>query len=120
MKEKGFTMVELLGVITLLGLLAMILYPTINRYITNSKNQLSSVQTDNILKAAKTWGADHITSLPTEEGESLEVDLKTLQDEGYIDSDLKDPETKKTLNATAIKVRISYQNGNLKYRMVGK
>lgn len=37
MKRKGFTLVELLGVIVLLGLIALIVYPTVGGMLNKSK-----------------------------------------------------------------------------------
>lgn len=119
MKQKGFTMVELLGVIAILGLLTIIIYPLVGRYMGNSKGELYQVQIKNIERASRAWGAEHIQELPVEEGNFVEVTLQELQDGGYIDEGLKDPKTKKNYNASLVKITITYRNGKLEYQVSG-
>lgn len=119
MKEKGFTLVELLGVLVILGLLATIIYPLVSRNINRAKDDLFVVQKENILEGARTWGSSHIERLPTEDGKSVTVTLKELEDEGLVDEDMQDPKTKKPLSKTGVRVVITYKGGALKYVVEG-
>lgn len=119
MKEKGFTLVELLGVLVILGLLATIVYPLVNRNINQSKTDLYQVQEDNILKGAKAWGASNIAKLPTQDGRSVTVTLGELEEGGFVEEGLQNPKSKKPLSKTGVKVIITYQGGALKYVLEG-
>lgn len=119
MKEKGFTLVELLGVLVILGLLATIIYPLVSRNINQAKDDLFAVQKENILEGARTWGSSHIAKLPTQEGKSVTVTLKELEEEGLVDEDLQNPKTNKPLSKTDVKVVITYKGGVLKYVVEG-
>ena len=44
MKLKSFTLIELLAVIVLLGIIAMLVYPSVNDALTDSKKMLLNYQ----------------------------------------------------------------------------
>lgn len=92
MKQNGFTLAELLGVITILGLLALIVIPLVDKNIKEGTNNLYESQIKSIETAAEMWGIDHKTELP-EENEELMIPLNKLQQEGYIKNDIENPKT---------------------------
>ena len=53
--NKGFTLIELICVITILGLIALIAVPTVNTMIQNSKEDAYEEQIVTIEKTAKTY-----------------------------------------------------------------
>ena len=63
--KKGFTLIELLAVIVVLGLIAVIAIPTVTSSLKNYQKKLLNTQIVNIENAARTWGAKHLTELPT-------------------------------------------------------
>lgn len=58
MKKKGFTLVELLAVITLIGVLGLITVPVINNTIKNSRKKAFKETLSAIVDAAKIYNAD--------------------------------------------------------------
>ncbi len=92
MKKKGFTLAELLGVITILGLLALIVIPLVDKSMKEGKNDLYASQIKSIEAAARAWGTDHIDELP-EANETKNITLSRIQQDGYIDSDIENPKT---------------------------
>ena len=58
MKKKGFTLVELLAVITLIGILGLITVPIINNTIKNSRKKAFKETLSAIVDAAKIYNAD--------------------------------------------------------------
>lgn len=106
MKKKGFTLIELIGVIVILALLLLLIVPSVTNSIKKGQSTSSSSQIENMILAAKNWASDHKSSLPGK-GSELSVTLKTLQNGGYIDKDIKNPETKEILNPTDSCVIIS-------------
>lgn len=94
-KRKGFTLAELLAVIVILGIITSITVPIVTDQIDKYKTKVCVTQYDNILNAARSYGADHLTEL----GKRKTITLKTLNDGGYIDaSNMKDPITKNTIS----------------------
>ncbi len=93
MKNKGFTLAELLGVIVILSLITMITVPAITDSLQNYKEKLCNTQLKEIESAAKVWASDgtNLLKLPSEDGSSITVTLKTLSTYGYIDGDIENP-----------------------------
>jgi len=74
--KKGFTLIELIGVVTLLALIALVVYPAINSVIKNSKEKAYKDQIELLIKAAKEWGIDHAEDLP-EEGGTMSLSISS-------------------------------------------
>ena len=93
MKNKnGFTLIELLSVIIILGMISLIVFPTVNETIKNQREKLYDKQVDTIIDAAENWGIKNIDLLP-EDGSAIEViDINDLVKEGVLkNSEIKDP-----------------------------
>lgn len=105
--KKGFTLVELIAVLVILGLISLITIPTVNNSLKKYKNSLFEDSIKNIEQAAKNWGADNIGKLPNDASSgiimmypdvdteqdfsTLQIRIKDLQETGYIDSEIKNP-----------------------------
>ena len=61
--KKAFTLVELLAVIILLGLLGLIIYPTVNGVIKNNKNKLHDKQIKELIRLGNTYAASNANKL---------------------------------------------------------
>ena len=97
MNKKGFTMLELLAVIIILGILMSLAYTSISKYLNQARNATYDDFEQNIKDGVANYLIDHTGSIPNE-GESLVVDVKKLVCEGYVE-DLQDPrESSKTCN----------------------
>ncbi len=62
---NAFTLVELIGVIIVLGVIALITYPIIDKSIKNSKEQALERIIDNIEEAAYSYSVEHDIGYPT-------------------------------------------------------
>ncbi len=87
--KKGFTLVELLGVIVILGIIATLTVPLIQRTIIEKNEEAYNLQIKSFEDAAKNWANDHIYEL-TCENTCVNPPLKTLtieelQKEGFLD-----------------------------------
>jgi len=83
MKKNGFTFIEMLGVITLLSLIGLIVYMTVDKSLKDAKGTLSLTQIDNIISSADLWRTDHIDIIP--ESGYYTISLGNLIDTGYIE-----------------------------------
>lgn len=61
-KSQGFTLIELIAVITMLAVIALITIPAVNGAITKSKNRAYQTQKNAILEAAKEWNLENVGS----------------------------------------------------------
>lgn len=113
---KGFTLVELLAVIIILGAISLVVIPSVQRSLNHSNEQAYEVQVSNIEAAAKNWGADHIDSLP-DHGKTTTITLEDLIRGNYVEKDIENPKTKKPFSKDT-KIIIKNLNENYTYKLV--
>ncbi len=94
MRNSGFTLVEVLTVTIILGAIALITIPTIDRLMKNSNQKTYEAQVDNIKDAAKQWSTNNPEHLPNDIGSTTVVELRTLKQTGYINMKILNPLTK--------------------------
>ncbi len=86
--KKGFTLVELLGVIIIISLLALLTSVAVTKLVKDSKQQISNVQINLIKSSAEMWGADNLDRLPNK-GECVYLSVSDLKNEGLLDNSEK-------------------------------
>ncbi len=96
--KKGFTLAELIGVIVVLALISLITIPAISKILRQNKGSLCQTQMNNILEAARSYGADNVFSLPSEDGGRLTITLGDLITGGYIEDEIENPATKEIID----------------------
>ena len=87
--KKGFTLVEMLAVVTIIGLLALLTVPAIDSIIRTKKDQVYEIQENQMLDALREYAADNVLSL----GDETTVTLLQLKQGGYIDKEVRNPKT---------------------------
>ena len=88
--KKGFTLVELLGVIIILAVIATVAVISIAQSIQKGKKTACLAEEKSIIEAAKTWQTDN----PIITANNIYV-LTMLTNSGYLEKDLKNPMTGK-------------------------
>lgn len=114
--KKGFTLIELMGVIIILSLLILIAVPVVDKYIKKTKSEAATAQKDSLIMAAKNWASDYKEDMPGK-GQNIRVSLDTLIELGYLDYDI---------NVYSVEVdgdmidavKITNENGKYKYDLV--
>lgn len=112
--KKGFTLVELLAVLILLSVLALMIFPVVEDYVTSSRKQGNQVEIDNIIAATKNWEADNLDKIP-DNGETYTLTLGDLIDGGYIDE--VENHVTKTKMSTSTEITITNHNENYEYKV---
>jgi prepilin-type N-terminal cleavage/methylation domain-containing protein len=95
MKNKGFTLIEILGVITLLALLSTIIILSVNKSLKDSKEKLYNAQIEEIKSAAEMWRTDNI-ELVDESYNNLSI--SELQKKGYLKEKIINPKTNENID----------------------
>lgn len=116
MKNKAFTLVELLAVITVMGLIGLITIPIVDSIISDSEEKARKAQLKELEGIAKGWLASNIEKLDEEEGFCITINelLKT----GYIENDeVIDPTTDESfIGGFYVTYSEKYQNYQLEYQ----
>jgi prepilin-type N-terminal cleavage/methylation domain-containing protein len=119
MKKNGFTLVELLAVIVILGILTTLVSVNVAKYINDSKKKTNEIALANLQDAAVTYGLDKLKlpktcfatkynsdgspNIPGCSGNTIKV--KELKDNGYFSDD------KKVCNENAEVILYWYKGG---------
>ena len=109
-KRKAFTLIELMGVLVIIGLLTVILVPVINNTIKNNKQQLYDNQLKMIRLAAQNLATDNTYILPEEDGEEIYITLGQLRAMGYAEGTIIDPLTNENFSDNLIVMIIKKGN----------
>ena len=113
MKNKGFTLAELLAVITLLALILVFVLPKILNVYNNKKDEVKESKAGVIYSAADTYLKENIDDYPMTTGMEYCLDIEDLDNENLIPIDVTD-----ITNETAgLKVKIGI-NGKKTYKLV--
>lgn len=82
--NKGFSLVELLAAIVIMGILTGIGIVSVTYLINKTEKEYYKAQESEIIMAAKSYTQDNRSFLPKRVGQKNQVYLKTLQDKKYI------------------------------------
>ena len=88
MKNKGFTLMELLGSITILALIAIIAFPAILNMLGDSQSKIDKAKQDYVISAAREYVKDNDLEVNTT------IEVSTLIEQNYLKKDMIDEEMK--------------------------
>lgn len=84
-KRNGFTLVELLGVVIILGIIALIATPPVINQIKKSNSKVNEANIRLLYSHGETYIREHNNSYSFSNGSNICVSLQTLIDAGEID-----------------------------------
>ena len=121
-KQKGFTLMELLVVISVLSIILVISIPTIIGQLNKSKEKAKENQINFIIDGAKKYVAQVYSDLIWQEDgdvKKAEVTLKELYEQGYMDLPIIDPITNEAYDPeTTMVVVYKDANDNISFEYV--
>lgn len=97
MKTRGFTLLELLAVIIVLGVIALIVTPMIVKTVNDNKENLYQAQLGEIRTKTKDWMYQHLSSIPSVKNDVVTITLLDLKKSGLIGLDVRNPKTNELL-----------------------
>lgn len=103
--KNGFTLVELIAVVVILGLIGLITFPAVAGVIRGAKKDVKGVNVDTVLNAAYDYTQKYPSVLPTKVGETK---TPICVDELVVCGLLKEDITKELEGASVAGVEITY------------
>lgn len=120
LKGNGFTLAELMGVIVILGIIAVVVIMAIDNNIRKGRITTCEVQEGNIIDGAKAYYVDNPLLLPSVLNGTNSVSLSSLESNGYIENGLKSPMTNKVYNSSVkVLVTLSEMPSGYTYTVTG-
>lgn len=128
--KKGFTLVEMLAVIVVLGLLALIAIPTVLNKIKSTKEDLYDNQIEMIKSGATNYVTDQVshlksdsnfyTAITTHTATTFDISLNDLQLGGFLEKNISNPlcdGEDKYFSPTETKIKIKYDGKEFSYEV---
>ena len=91
--KRGFTLVELLGIIVVLGVIATIVTPIIQNTLAENEDKVYNVLIRQIEGYAKDYLEMNTDKLPEEEGNSVQIKFGDIKASGIMQINIKNPKT---------------------------
>lgn len=114
MKNKGFTLIELIGTIVILSLLLLIISPLVTRSLKEGVLKVDEQAKANIELAAKNWASDNKGLLPKTQNGSYKITVSEMQEQGYLEDDIKLPSTASSINSSCVYITKENATGSAK------
>ena len=111
MNKKGFTLVELIGVIALLAAMALIAVPIINKTIERSKEKSYRAQIDAVIQASKRY----VTEIGPKNDSTFTITFNDLITNKLIEKETKVKQANGTVVSDKIEVQVSYETSSKSY-----
>jgi prepilin-type N-terminal cleavage/methylation domain-containing protein len=90
MKKNGFTLVELLAVIVVLGAILAIAIPNIIKILDNTRQNVYKEYEKELVNSTKNYTVENIKMLPKQINEKTKITLQDLQSKDYVE-EIKNP-----------------------------
>lgn len=114
MKNKGYTLIEVIGVLIILSFIIIIAVPTISKSLKSSKNRAYLAQLNEIEVATKSWVLLNGSNVPQNDGGTITISLLQLKLANLIPYDFKNTKTSE-LFPDDMQITITKQGMNLLY-----
>ena len=119
-KRNAFTLVELLATIVIIGVVAIIVVPTVINNIEEARTKVYETQIQNVELSAKKWATENRKELDTEYLNPTFISIKMLKDSGFlVNEKLTNPSTGGEMNG-CVKISYNYDNKIYEYKYDNK
>lgn len=93
MKKNGFSLVELLGILTLIAVITLITIPSINYVVKQGKEKSYKTQVSSIELAISDYYTENKYNIDTKS--DVSITLEDLKNDGYLSYDFRNPKNNK-------------------------
>lgn len=111
---KGFTLVELMAVITILVILSLVIVPIIDKNVKRSKQEMYDIQIENIRMAGVNYFSDNFSLRPSINS-YCSISLDSLISNGYMSSNVYNPKTGESFENLYIQILNSGDDNHNSY-----
>ncbi len=102
--KKGFTLVELLAVIVILGIIMTVSIPAVSKWINRSKNESLESQKQTLLMAGEAYAQGNSKVLPKVIGETKIIKAEELKKANYLKEDIKDADKRDCMKNSFVRI----------------
>ncbi len=102
MKNKGFTLIEMIAVIGIIALMAIMVLPIIINQVAGKKEEISEATEKMIFSATELYMDDNSASYPKIVNTVYCIKLDKLISSGYLKSPLKDVKAGKDIDTSRV------------------
>ena len=114
--NKGFTLAELIGVIVILGLIALVAIPSILNAINSQKDEISDASREIIYSATNLYIRDNSNNFPKFNGNTFCLTLDKLTQGDYLPDTIYDAVSGDEVPLTNI-VEVKYEQDRFSYNL---
>lgn len=118
--KKGFTLIEMIAVVLIMGLLTLIVFPMILNQVRSQKQNVSETSLQIIYTANQLYLSENKNEYPMLAGSTYCVSLETLVNDGKLKKPLKDFSTGKEIALNQIVKTIVNNYGEGEYSLVSE
>ena len=112
----GFTLVELIGVVIILAIIALLAFPPILNSIRKTELQLSDSSKEILYSATDLYVSDNLNDFPKTNGNIFCVSLSTLSSNNYLTTKIYDSVTGEEISLDN-KVEVKVEDGKYSYNV---
>lgn len=117
MKNKGFTLVELLAILVILGVVATIITPVIQKSLKANKEKVYDILVDQIKDYTKDYLAKNTDELPDIEGETNSIKFIDLKKEGLLQINVVNPINDNIISDESV-VKVTKKSNSYTYEVI--
>lgn len=120
MKNKGFTLIEMLGVFTILALILVISLPATTKNLKGNAQKKYDTFLKDLYLATETYVQEHRSNYPALNtvGGTANITIGTLKQENLIKEVVDKPDGTKITDSNAVQVKVNSDN-TFEYTLVG-
>lgn len=100
MKNKGFTLMEMIAAIIIIALLTVLIVPTVMNQIADKKEEIDNSTKRIIYEAAELYMSNNASNYPKLSGNKYCISLDKLVQSGLLETPIKDFKTNKEIPLT--------------------
>ena len=116
MKQKAFTLTELLAVIVIIGILLILIIPSIINRLSDSADEVSDTENQLIYDAADQYIKEHPSEYPPGQSGRYCITIQSLVDDGKLVAPVTDVNTGKDITNLSVMVTV-YSTGNTEHEL---